>query len=819
MSIMSLRRFGLHEDPFASPHDERFFWWPPHHEDVFNGVFLAILARKRVITVLGESGIGKSGLLRRLVGHVEADGSLVLTVTGSPGVSVEDLMAATGPDFAAARPGVDDGGDLDTLIDRLEERLERAGTGVLAIDDAHLLDDEVLHDLIDLARADTDTGRFLQIVMAGTPDLERKLAEPSLAQAMQTIGLTTRLKPLDEAGVASLIAHRLRRAGSAREDLFEPAAIACITELSGGLPRHIVSLTGESLHTAQRSGAEIVTAALVNVAALGQLVPSSLRTAPHPRAPLSPIAASPIPAPPIPVPPAPSTAAPLSSPLSVVDDAPPPPRPAPPPRRTRPERHTGGSTLTWAAVAVLAAALGAGAGTLLAPGGRGERLITELLGDDMPAMPPIDPTALSGSSRTPIRLAEVAAEPPVPAPPATVLEPVPEAPAATLSPTSAPRLSEPPPGPSPARSESTRTTITANIPPPAPAVLPASPPPSPPPPPAPSPAQRAENTLNLQVQDLKARAQNQISQRRLTTPPGDNAFETFQALSALAPGHPAAAEIRESIKQSYQRMGLQAQQRGQWTEAWRYLQRGLSIVPNDPTLLRLIRELEDRERSERGAAGPTETAPNVTAAAAERSSAIETGATRPEAPAIGFASTNAMIAAFERPDVLRAVIAAGHDFNRILADGTTPLMAAARTGHVEAVRLLLQAGARPEMRGADGASTLVHAATGGNAEVILSLIDAGATVDAGDINGRTALMEAAARGHSAAIRALLDRGAQIDKTNNQGWSALTFATQAGDTEVVRLLLGHGADPRLASRERQPTPAAGTGAPVDLRGGR
>ena len=180
-------RFGLREEPFRITPTARFTYASQEHEEAYNGFVLAVLARRRLMALYGETGSGKTSLLQELLDHMEREGTMVLAVAARPGMTVEDLIQEAGGELLHGEASGQPLTDMDALVERLEQRLEEAGTGVLIIDEAHELDLPVLYDLVDMASSDTETGRFLQVLLAGSPDLERMLAEPGLEDAMRLL--------------------------------------------------------------------------------------------------------------------------------------------------------------------------------------------------------------------------------------------------------------------------------------------------------------------------------------------------------------------------------------------------------------------------------------------------------------------------------------------------------------------------------------------------------------------------------------------------------------------------------------------------------
>ena len=130
----------------------------------------------------------------------------------------------------------------------------------------------------------------------------------------------------------------------------------------------------------------------------------------------------------------------------------------------------------------------------------------------------------------------------------------------------------------------------------------------------------------------------------------------------------------------------------------------------------------------------------------------------------------------------------------------TALHAAAGNGHLEVVRLLLEAGAFcDEATKDEGATPLILAAQNGRLEVLHMLLEAGASCDkAATDDGATPLILAAANGHLEVVRLLLEAGASCDKAaTDDGATPLILASVNGHLEVVRLLLEAGASCDLA----------------------
>ena len=157
-------------------------------------------------------------------------------------------------------------------------------------------------------------------------------------------------------------------------------------------------------------------------------------------------------------------------------------------------------------------------------------------------------------------------------------------------------------------------------------------------------------------------------------------------------------------------------------------------------------------------------------------------------------------------DVLRKMIALGGDVdarmtvngmkdgqrNRLNRLGATPFFLAAKVTDVEAMRVLVEAGADATVPNADGTTPLMVAAgvaiwnpgeDGGSLpgqedevlEAVRMCVELGNPVDAANYRGETALHGAAFRGANNVVDYLVEQGADLDARTGLGYSPLAIA--------------------------------------------
>ena len=122
----------------------------------------------------------------------------------------------------------------------------------------------------------------------------------------------------------------------------------------------------------------------------------------------------------------------------------------------------------------------------------------------------------------------------------------------------------------------------------------------------------------------------------------------------------------------------------------------------------------------------------------------------------------------------------------------TCLMAAARNGHLDICRLLLDKGAKVEAKNSDGWTPLHYAARNDHIEIVRLLCDRGADVEACSNDGRRPLHTAAMNGRISVVKELIEeRNAEINARDEDGWTALTYARHNNEPDVAAYLVLHG----------------------------
>ena len=138
---------------------------------------------------------------------------------------------------------------------------------IVCLDEAQALPLESLEALRLLSNFETEKRKLLQVVMFGQPELDEKLADPSVRQLRQRIAFHYRLSGLGRRELEHYLNHRLRVAGYRGSGLFSHAALTRIQQASSGTPRLINIIAHKALLAVFGEGGSVVLARHVRAAA------------------------------------------------------------------------------------------------------------------------------------------------------------------------------------------------------------------------------------------------------------------------------------------------------------------------------------------------------------------------------------------------------------------------------------------------------------------------------------------------------------------------------------------------------------------------
>lgn len=141
-------------------------------------------------------------------------------------------------------------------------------------------------------------------------------------------------------------------------------------------------------------------------------------------------------------------------------------------------------------------------------------------------------------------------------------------------------------------------------------------------------------------------------------------------------------------------------------------------------------------------------------------------------------------------DVVSTLVKLGADTNMVDNAGKAPLEVSIHFNACNATaQTLLEAGANANFRTNLGDFSLLDmAARNGHVDLVKTLINHGASVGATDFSGRTAVHHAAADNQAGTVSALLQAGAEIDARDQDGSTPLHRACERISTGAVRCLL-------------------------------
>lgn len=249
---MYLQHWGLENSPFRTNVDPEGAYPSAAHQEAAARIAYLVAEGRRAGVVLGETGLGKSTLLRSAAASLARGGASVALVDAMAISSRELLFGlATGLDSS---PDLAD--DLPRLWRRIEDSLAhhrwQGRDAALLVDDADQAGPDVMQHLVRLAGLEANGDAHWTIILATQPQRLGRLD----ASLLQLIDLRIDLFAWTAEDTVGYVQHALVDAGR-MAPVFTPEALTRLHELSEGTPRHVIRLADFALLAG--AGAEVET--------------------------------------------------------------------------------------------------------------------------------------------------------------------------------------------------------------------------------------------------------------------------------------------------------------------------------------------------------------------------------------------------------------------------------------------------------------------------------------------------------------------------------------------------------------------------------
>jgi general secretion pathway protein A len=257
---------GLDKEPFSTSPDPHFFYQSQEHQAAITRILIEIRLRRGLSVILGDIGIGKTTLSRKLFQMLKERQDIIFHMILDPTYDTEELFL----DSLIRTFSIELPKQPPNLLDYKEaikkylflKGAEENKTVVLLIDEAQKLNALSLEALRILLNYETNEYKLLQVVLLGQLELLPRIRE--IKNLMDRISLKYLINPLDEAETREMVSFRLQQAGyNGSVPLFTDEAISEIYRYTQGYPRRIAMLSHNALKSLAMDNKSIVDAHVI----------------------------------------------------------------------------------------------------------------------------------------------------------------------------------------------------------------------------------------------------------------------------------------------------------------------------------------------------------------------------------------------------------------------------------------------------------------------------------------------------------------------------------------------------------------------------
>lgn len=261
--MKAYKAFGLKENPFVPSPNPRFL----HLTDQTNACLFkckfVIEERQGISLIVGKIGYGKTSVLRELLNGYIDDGTYKIAMLPNGSFPSEMQLAKA----IASELGLQSRRSLLAQMNEIRDYAfhvyGEGGTIILIIDEAQNLKGAQFDFLRELLNFESNEAKTIQIIVAGQPEIETKLAtKPAL---VSRIILTNYLDTFTYEDMVAALEHRVRLA-SGNMSIIREEALKALYVASRGVPREIMKIANASLLLAAVNQIKPITEDIIKLA-------------------------------------------------------------------------------------------------------------------------------------------------------------------------------------------------------------------------------------------------------------------------------------------------------------------------------------------------------------------------------------------------------------------------------------------------------------------------------------------------------------------------------------------------------------------------
>ena len=239
--------YKLMEKPFEVTPDTKYLYLTPGYKELLAAILYGIHERRGFIAVVGEVGTGKTMIMNAVLDRLDENVRTAFIYNSDLTTNQMLSMILFELGLVNAGKNISKVKAIQMLHNYAIDVFRDGGNIVIIIDEAQLLNHRTMENLRMLSNLETKKSKLIQFVIAGQPELDKKLSKPDWRQLVQRISLKRYSTEFDENNTYKYIRYRLRVAGKNTGYIFTKDALKKIYLYTNGVPRIINILCDNAL--------------------------------------------------------------------------------------------------------------------------------------------------------------------------------------------------------------------------------------------------------------------------------------------------------------------------------------------------------------------------------------------------------------------------------------------------------------------------------------------------------------------------------------------------------------------------------------------